>query len=327
MSVRARPASNRFLDMKEKEIKYRQHMNFVKTAKGGIDMTTPDLPPRLRLAQRNNAIYRGKLIKNMAVHDRLIETNRRPLTALDDIPLFPTKKHTTKIGAVNDHEIYKVESAQSRRPKRVDIESETVIPPISPSNRHSSSYSGSYSSYDSKEPENIRIDTIDKNDTEKVRIITDKPNESQEMVVLTSEKHSENESSDISDSEEKISSEKHAEKHEDTNEHKKDKSSSSSDSSYADEEKTENKTQNETESPKPVEKKEKTDNNVPAQQDLPKLSEEIKSKIENIESSDTQETRQKTEQDSSNFITGQTESMVNVKFSFMDIIQGKTSNF
>ncbi|EAY05698.1 hypothetical protein TVAG_005420 [Trichomonas vaginalis G3] len=286
MSVRDRPAANRFLDMKEKEFKYRQHLNFVRTAKGGIDMTTPDVPPRLRLMKRNNAIYREKLIKNMTVHDRLIENARRPGTAgglavLDDIPLFPKRKTTTKLAALHDEEIYKVESAQGKRPNRVDTESETVMSPPSTSNRVSSSSSSSSSRSNKEQPENIRIETIEKNDGDKVCIITDKPDESQEMVVLPSEKHSEDDSSEEHNSQ---SSETKNEAPEQPKQQPQDK-------------KEEN---NETEKPPAPENK--------------------------VESNDEKETRQKTDSNSANFITGQTESMVTEKSSLHNIVQEKVEN-
>ena len=84
MSVREKPNVSRFLDLDEKELHYRTHVMHVKKSKASIDTKRPELPPRLRVMNRNNTLYREKQIKYGKVHNKLLSDVRRPKKNLTD---------------------------------------------------------------------------------------------------------------------------------------------------------------------------------------------------------------------------------------------------
>ena len=124
MSVRERPNSNRFLDLKEKEQNYRTHIRHVKTCKTAIDTKQPELCPRLQIMRRNNTIYRDKQIKYGNMHNRMISDARRPQKKLSDsesISVFtqmrapPSKRRYSK---TSEFELLRQQYQRSRQQSR-----------------------------------------------------------------------------------------------------------------------------------------------------------------------------------------------------------------
>jgi hypothetical protein len=72
MSVRDKPVASRHLDLKEKDISYRKHVNAVHKSQSTINTTPPDVPRRLQVAAVCNERHRRGLLKSYADHGHLI---------------------------------------------------------------------------------------------------------------------------------------------------------------------------------------------------------------------------------------------------------------
>ena len=206
MSVRERPVASRYLDMKEKELKYRQHVRTLRTCKAQIDTKEVEMAPRFKLAARNQAIFREKLKQRDAMHTRMIEDARRPKTATtfsdrDELPLFPPRRRQQYYNDSNDMDVFRQEYELSRpktgKPHQArrqqyymsdSIESPSVS--SSPMPMDSDSQASIHElRTPQRQQENIRIGTVEQKDSSKVLIITDKENskEPPSMVILPSE--------------------------------------------------------------------------------------------------------------------------------------------
>ncbi|EAY22856.1 hypothetical protein TVAG_076030 [Trichomonas vaginalis G3] len=114
MSVREKPAANRYLLMKEQEDAYSKHMKALADARPTINTTQPPLSGRLRELQKKNAENRRRMIQGMEKKEKMLDRTQnktrtpkkfeiRPQTArpkqdiYDDIDLF--KQDTDKYKA------------------------------------------------------------------------------------------------------------------------------------------------------------------------------------------------------------------------------------
>lgn len=117
MSVRERPVANRFLDMKEKELKYKTHLHLVRTCKPCIDMTQPETPRRLLLMQRNQEDYRRRVKETNKVHDRMIRDIQRPHTAFSygdkDSTTYPKLYGEKSLASTSELNMFRKEYARS----------------------------------------------------------------------------------------------------------------------------------------------------------------------------------------------------------------------
>lgn len=76
MSVKEKPASNRYLEQKEQDKAYRKHMAALANAKSTINTTQPEISGRLRMKAENNRVYRQRALKMMEQRDKMVESNR-----------------------------------------------------------------------------------------------------------------------------------------------------------------------------------------------------------------------------------------------------------
>lgn len=77
MSVRELPVSNRYIDLIDKEEKYRKHMTVLARAKPTINTTQPETARRILMADKKSKDYRRNLMRNMKAHNQLM-TNVSP---------------------------------------------------------------------------------------------------------------------------------------------------------------------------------------------------------------------------------------------------------
>ena len=205
MSVRERPVASRYLDLKEKELKYRQHVRTLRTCKAQIDTKEVEMAPRFKVAARNQAIFREKMRQRNAEHTRMIEDVRRPKTAstftdYDDLPLFQTRRKDPYYNDPNDMSLFRREY-ESTRPRTGKPQNSRRQNYHYYDDSNDSPYTSSAAmQIDSesqpsvhelrvqqKQREKIRIGTVEQNDSSKVLIITDKGKEPPSMVFLPSE--------------------------------------------------------------------------------------------------------------------------------------------
>ena len=198
MSVRERACQNRFLDMKEKEIKYKSHLNLVKTCKSGIDMKQPEMCRRLKLMKRNNTIFRERTIRNGAMHDKMIDEVRRkekPLSSLSEIDStlqYPITRPKTisSLGKTSEIDLfrkqYQATKQRARKEKTqnyAEYQDEPKIILCEQSKKYPMRTGSS-----SHEMESIEIGTVEKEDEEKIVVVKARKDESQPSVLLISEK-------------------------------------------------------------------------------------------------------------------------------------------
>lgn len=160
MSVRDLPATNRFLDLKEKEKAYRKHAVALHAAKASINTTQPDTPLRLRVNQRNTAILRNRTIRNMDEHDKLIDAARRgqPLPHFaHKTSVTPNRRRPTTVKAAElvEYNIFKkdydpIRPKTDRRKNRPPIYSDDIPDPtytssgLDLSTNNDNTYGGDY---------------------------------------------------------------------------------------------------------------------------------------------------------------------------------------
>lgn len=137
MSVKEKPVASRYLDFVEKDKAYRKHLHTVATCRPSINMTQPDPPRRLIVAQASNDRYRKGLKKSFADRSIMIDDVRRPQTS--QIGRLSLNSRSTFRSGYDDTSSYK-SSARSppikkllpeRRPA-VRRESDEVRPPERP---------------------------------------------------------------------------------------------------------------------------------------------------------------------------------------------------
>jgi hypothetical protein len=72
MSARDKPVASRHLDLKDRDISYRKHVNAVRKSRSTINTSEPDVPPRLQVAAVCNERHRRGLLRSFADRGHLI---------------------------------------------------------------------------------------------------------------------------------------------------------------------------------------------------------------------------------------------------------------
>lgn len=114
MSVfRDTPVVSRFVDIREREKRYQQHIKALRSTKALINTNQPDTPGRFKVHHRNTKIYRKNVKKNIDIHDKLIEDTRRQRMAESVLAndLSPRRRPKTSLSKIfiNENDVYRKE--------------------------------------------------------------------------------------------------------------------------------------------------------------------------------------------------------------------------
>lgn len=197
MSVKEKPAANRYLEQKEQEKAYKKHMTAVANARPTINTTQPELPGRLRELNKKNQAYRKATLKTYEKRDKMMgmatgttrpkseystqaTSARQPYNMYQDIDLFS-----------RDRDRYRADNIRSARRTRYESSSSSSSDFDDPSDYESSSSDSRKNNYETltstsdsiqkrqQESERIRIgfgdkliDTEDPNSTDSTSILT-----------------------------------------------------------------------------------------------------------------------------------------------------------